>query len=178
MSVFRKLRADEIQVRVAQVTKEKTYLLLYKDARCDMNILDEIIKPQNWACDYKEVKGNMYCGIGIRIPSVGNNEWVWKWDCGVESNTEKEKGEASDAFKRAGFRWGIGRELYTAPRIDVLNDAIGGVEEREYQGKKYYNLKYAYQTFSVKQIEYDEKGNITKLEIVNSKGNVIWSNIH
>ena len=114
MSVFRKLRADEIQVRVSQVTKEKTYLLLYKNARVDMDMLDEFAKPQNWACDYKEIKGNMYCGIGIR---TSQGEWVWKWDVGVESNTEKEKGEASDSFKRACVNWGIGRELYTAPFI-------------------------------------------------------------
>ena len=175
MSGFRKLRADEIQVRVAQITQFKTYLLLYKDARVDMDILDETVKGGNWACDYKEIKGNMYCGIGIR---TSQGDWVWKWDCGVESNTEKEKGEASDAFKRAGFKWGIGRELYTAPRIDVQNDQIGGVTEREYQGKKYYNLKNPYQTFSVPHIEYDENGNISKLTIVDDKGRIVWSNVH
>ena len=68
-----------------------------------------------WMCDYKEVKGNMYCGIAVLNEASG--EWVWKWDCGTETFTEKEKGEASDAFKRAGFRWGIGRELYTSPKI-------------------------------------------------------------
>lgn len=182
MTAFRKLRKDEIQVRIAQVTQNKTYLLLYKDARCDMNILDETVKPQNWACDYKEIKGNMYCGIGIRIASVGVNEWVWKWDCGIESKENdgnEKKGEASDAFKRAGFKWGIGRELYTAPIISVENDAIGGTVEKEYQGKKYYYLKNSWVKFYVREIQYDEKtGDISKLTIVDSKGNVVWSNIH
>lgn len=109
---MRPLRADEIEVRVGQVFEKGVSMLLYKNARTDMQILDETYGANMWQCDYKEVKGNLYCGI-----AVWDSIWVWKWDCGTESNTEKEKGEASDAFKRAGFRWGIGRELYTAPRI-------------------------------------------------------------
>ena len=112
---MRALNADEIDVRVGQVYKGGVTMLLYKNARVDMAILDETFGEFAWQCDYKEIKGNMYCGIAVLNEACG--EWVWKWDCGTESNTEKEKGEASDAFKRAGFRWGIGRELYTAPFI-------------------------------------------------------------
>src|SRR5437868_3432496 len=72
----------------------------YIDARDVMYILDEVVGPENWQSDYKEIKGNLYAGIAIKI----NNEWVWKWDCGTEPNTEKEKGEASDAFKRAAVK--------------------------------------------------------------------------
>jgi len=90
----------------------KTYpsatCVAYIDARDVMAMLDDIVGPENWQSDYKEIKGNLYCGVAIRI----DNEWIWKWDCGTESNTEKEKGEASDAFKRAAVRWGIGRFLY------------------------------------------------------------------
>lgn len=111
---MRPLRADEIEVRVGQVYQNGVTMLLYKTARTDMAILDEVYGECGWQCDYKELKGNMYCGIGVQ--SV-NGDWVWKWDCGTESNTEREKGEASDAFKRAGFKWGIGRELYTSPFI-------------------------------------------------------------
>jgi len=122
---MRALKADEIEVRVGQIGNGYATMLLYKNARVDMAILDEEYTPYGWQCDYKELKGNMYCGIGIVDPIGG--EWVWKWDCGTESNTEKEKGEASDAFKRAGFRWGVGRELYTAPKIylDVATDKVG-----------------------------------------------------
>ena len=112
---MRALNADEIEVRVGQVYNGAVSMLLYKNARVDMAILDETYGEFGWQCDYKELKGNMYCGIAVLNETAG--EWVWKWDCGTESNTEKEKGEASDAFKRAGFRWGIGRELYTAPFI-------------------------------------------------------------
>lgn len=179
MISFRKLRADEIQVRVAQVSEKYTQLLLYKDARCDMNILDETVGAGNWQDSYETIKDNLYCKIGIWNDEL--KQWIWKQDCGIESKENdgnEKKGEASDAFKRAGFRWGIGRELYTSPKIAVLNDAIGGVKSREYQGKTYFNLNKPYQTFSVSKIEYDEKGNITKLEITDSKKVVVWSNIH
>lgn len=124
---MRALRPDEIEVRVGQVFEKGVSMLLYKNARTDMAILDEVYGANMWQCDYKEVKGNLYCGI-----AVFDNDWVWKWDCGTESNTEKEKGEASDAFKRAGFRWGIGRELYTAPFIwlQVATDPIGNGKYR------------------------------------------------
>lgn len=115
---FRPLKADEIEVRVGGVYKNGVTFLLYKNARVDMAILDETVGEFNWQRDHKEVKGNLYCGIGIRDTTFdGACDWVWKWDCGTESYTEKEKGEASDSFKRAGFNWGIGRELYTAPFI-------------------------------------------------------------
>ena len=174
---FRLLRADEIQVRIAQVGKEYTLLLLYKDARCDMNILDETFGANRWQCAYETIKDNLYCKIGVWSEHL--SQWIWKQDCGIESKENdgnEKKGEASDAFKRAGFKWGIGRELYTSPMILVLNDSIGGVKEREYQGKKYYNLVRPYQTFAVKHIEYDDEGNITKLKIVDSKGNEVWGN--
>lgn len=86
----------------------------YIDARDVMNILDDVVGPGNWQSDYKEIKGNLYAGIGIRLNN-DSFEWTWKWDCGTESNTEKEKGEASDAFKRAAVKWGIGRFLYDLP---------------------------------------------------------------
>lgn len=112
---FRKLRADEVEARPKQITEKGAIILLYKNARCDMNLLDETLGAFNWQCDYKEIKGNMYCGVGIKDPDT--NEWIWKWDCGTESNQDGEKGEASDSFKRACFRVGIGRELYTGPFI-------------------------------------------------------------
>ena len=109
-------------------------MLLYKNARVDMAVLDELYSPMGWQRDHKEVKGNMYCGIGIWDDKKAC--WVWKWDAGTESNTEKEKGEASDSFKRAGTNWGIGRELYTSPFIWLE------VATNSYQmnGRTYYKL--------------------------------------
>ena len=123
--IFRKLRADEIECRIGSVGAKGFTMLLYKDARCDMNILDETFTPFGWQREHKEIKGVVYCGVGIHCaPPVANgelsmNQWVWKWDAGAESYTEKEKGEASDSFKRACVNWGIGRELYTAPLIFI-----------------------------------------------------------
>ena len=116
---MRLLKADEIEVKIKQVKETGLVALLYKTARTDMDILDDTYGAENWQCEYEEIKGNMYCKIGIW--SEKRNQWIWKQDCGIESREDGEgnekKGEASDAFKRAGFKWGIGRELYTSPFI-------------------------------------------------------------
>lgn len=112
---FRDLTRKEIDVRVGQVGNGWATLLLYKDARVDMNILDETVGSENWQRRHYEVSGNTYCSVGIKI----GGEWIWKDDCGSESRIEKEKGESSDSFKRACVNWGIGRELYTSPKIFV-----------------------------------------------------------
>lgn len=123
---FRDLTADEIEVRVQsiQVKNGEPYgvvLLLYKNARCDMNILDATVGAENWQREHYECKGNLFCRVGIKcaFPQEAKTEWIWKSDCGTESNTEAQKGEASDSFKRACVNWGIGRELYTSPFIWV-----------------------------------------------------------
>ncbi len=129
MIEFRDLKADEIDCRVQSVKvndkspeKSGLILLLYKDARVDMNILDETVGAENWQNKFYEHKGILFCSLGINTsfdkPEQADR-WVWKDDAGVESNTETEKGNASDARKRAGFAWGIGRELYTSPFIWV-----------------------------------------------------------
>lgn len=115
---FRELHADEIYLRVNEVQEDrgKVTLLLYPTSRTVMNLLDETVGVNCWQRKHYEIKGRNYCSLGIYFEDRG---WVWKDDCGTESNTEKEKGEASDAFKRAAVNWGIARELYTAPRIIV-----------------------------------------------------------
>lgn len=122
---FRDLTADDIEVRVQSVKEKGLILLLYKNARVDMNILDETVGPENWQNRFYEHKGILFCSVGINTnyahPELPDR-WVWKDDAGVESNTEAEKGNASDARKRAGTAWGIGRELYTAPFIWVPAD--------------------------------------------------------
>ena len=113
--MFRDLRADEIECRVAQANEYGVSLLLYKDARCDQNILDETVGEFGWMRSH--TRDNANC-----IVSIWDNEkkqWISKEDTGTESYTEKEKGLASDSFKRSCFNWGIGRELYTAPTIKI-----------------------------------------------------------
>lgn len=164
---FPLLKADDIEVRVG-TNKEGSgmSLLLYKTARIDANILDAIVGAENWQKKYYELKGNIYCSLGIRCKHEVENfdstkrieeEWVWKDDCGKESQTEAEKGEASDSFKRAGFAWGIGRELYSSPFIWV--SAKLGYDK--------------YTKFEVKEIDYDANKEINKLVIVESKTQTI-----
>lgn len=103
--MFRTLRADEIDARIAQVKETGVSLLLYKDARCDMNILDETFGAFGWERNHEVIDGRLYCTVKIKDPDSG--EWISKQDVGTESYTEKEKGQASDSFKRACFNWGM-----------------------------------------------------------------------
>ena len=130
------LEMDEIDFRVQSITaKGFATILAYKDARTDMNRLDDVCGAL-WQDKYELIDGQLFCSIGIRI----DNEWIWRQDVGIESNTEATKGRASDAFKRAGFRWGIGRELYDYPRIQLM------LKSEEFtangnKGKQTYKLK-------------------------------------
>jgi hypothetical protein len=155
MSQFRLLTKDDIEVKVKKVSDKGVVLLLYKTARTDMDLLDEQFGAENWECDYRDVKGNLYCGIGVHC---GERD-VWKWDCGIESREDGEgnqkKGEASDAFKRAGFKWGIGRELYTAPFIFVPASKVNIVDGRK-----------TFDSFSVEKIAYEGRS-ISGIAIIN-----------
>ena len=124
--MFRELKSDEIDVRIAQINQKGATLLLYKDARCDMNILDETVGAFNWKREH--TRDNANCIVSLW--DENKKEWVSKEDTGTESFTEKEKGLASDSFKRACFNWGIGRELYTAPFIHVPAEKINMYEKK------------------------------------------------
>ena len=168
---FRTLKPTEIDCRVGQVTAKGYTLLLYKDARCDMNILDESVGSENWQRDHKEVKGNLYCGVSIKFGVEGGFYWATKWDCGVESNTEKEKGEASDSFKRACVNWGIGRELYSAPFIFIP------CKTTPRDGGRGYDLpmEEKYRHIIVDEIEYNAEREISKLVLVDEQtGGVVF----
>ena len=158
MKFFRLLRPDEIECRVQNINHKGLSLLLYKTARTDADLLDETVGPQGWANDFKLIDGVLYGGIGVDY----GHGLAWKWDAGTESNTEAEKGRASDAFKRAGFKHGIGRELYSAPFVWVPADKC--TIEKNDKGKYVCN-----DTFTVTDIGYDENERIIKLEIVNNK---------
>lgn len=166
---FRKLRANEIDVRVGTVPKSGTglSLLLYKDARVDMNILDETFGIFGWQRHHELIDGQLFCIVSIY--DENKKTWVNKQDVGIESNTEEVKGRASDSFKRACTNWGIGRELYTAPFIWISNKQ-GKVDDLK-------RLDYR-----VSDISYDVDGNINNLSI-DMKGRLtsyewqqIWTN--
>ena len=162
---FRDLTAEEIEVRVQSIKSKDNaptgvVLLLYKNARCDMNILDETVGAENWQREHYECKGNLFCRVGIRY----KDEWIWKADCGTESNTEAEKGESSDSFKRSCVCHGIGRELYTSPFIWIEAKSCNIYQK----GKdKYGNPIFATNDkFAVEKIKIENK-KIVGLAIVN-----------
>lgn len=168
---IRTLKPEEIEVRVNQVTSKGCQLLLYKDSRCDKRILDETFGINGWKNRYEEIKGNLFCIISIWDDD--KKQWIDKEDCGVESFSEKQKGEASDAFKRACFNIGIGRELYTrlhyfatVPTQNVSTDPK----------KPKYELINKYEKFSVSEIFVNEETEkIEKIKIVDSKKKVVFN---
>jgi hypothetical protein len=160
--IFRPLRADEIECRVQSVKQNGLILLLYKDARCDQNILDETVGPMNWQRSHS--RDNANCTVSIWDKE--KQQWISKEDTGTESNTEAQKGLASDSFKRACFNWGIGRELYSAPFTWVSSSNCTIKTKNTPKGVVYF----CNDRFSVKEIEYKD-GNISKLVILNNNTN-------
>lgn len=144
--MFRPLRADEIEVRIAQVKQNGVSLLLYKDARCDQTILDETVGAMNWQRHHN--RNNANCVVSVWDKTKGM--WIEKEDTGTESFTEKEKGLASDSFKRACFNWGIGRELYTAPFIWIKAQDLSKLEQ---DGSKWK----CFDNFEVRKIAVENK---------------------
>lgn len=165
--MFRDLKAEEIDCRISQINEKGLTLLLYKDARVDMDILDETVGAKNWQRTHTRDNANCI----IEIWDDEKEQWVRKEDTGTESYTEKEKGLASDSFKRAGFNWGIGRELYTAPFIYISQkdkENNNNYEPEEKKGKIT-----TYTKFYVEAIQIKDKV-ITGLAIKNNKGKRVF----
>ena len=154
------LQANDIDVRIQSFKNNAVILLLYKDARVDMRILDDVFGPLGWQRTHEVIAGNLFCNIDIWDDI--NKCWVRKQDVGKESNQDAEKGQASDSFKRASTNVGIGRELYTSPFIYVK---LAADEIDTQRNKPKASVK-----FTVKDIGYNERKEINRLIIVDSKG--------
>lgn len=154
MLKFRTLKADEIDVRVGSFGEEWAILLMYKDARCDMAILDEAVGPMNWKKSYSRENANCV----LSIWDEDKKQWIDKEDSGSAGNFERDKSLASDSFKRAAVSWGIGRELYTGPKLYF-----------PVKGLKNYNAekKFCSDRFAVTDIQYDDNRNIIAVQIQN-----------
>ena len=139
---FKKLEKNDVEVRPEKCSSAYVELLLHTTPRVVMSQLDAAVGQTGWQRDHKIVGNTTYCGIGIK----DGNEWIWKWDAGSSKNGfEREKTIASDSFKRAGFNWGIGRELYTAPKMRVPAALMPG-----YDGTS------CYYAFVVTDLVYDD----------------------
>lgn len=165
---FRDLKADEIDVRIATISEKGASLLLYKDARVDMDILDETVGAENWQRFHSRDNANCI----VQIWDNEKQQWISKEDTGTESFTEKEKGLASDSFKRACFNWGIGRELYTSPFIWIPASKMTMYETglKDTKGKPKYATN---DNFYVEKIRIENKV-ITGLSIVNGNGERVY----
>lgn len=163
---IRLLYADEIECRVASASENGVSLVLYKDARVDQKILDETFTPFGWKRSHQMIEGNLYCTVEVWDQEKG--QWIGKQDVGTESYSEKEKGQASDSFKRACVNWGIGRELYSAPFIWIPRELVALQKIKEKWITK--------DRFQVLSISYNEKREITDLQIQNQQGKLVYSN--
>ena len=157
MKDIRLLRPDDIEVRIQSVNKGGARLLLYKNARVDMSILDETFGPMNW--QRKHCRDNQNCIVSVWDETKG--QWIEKEDTGTESNMEAQKGLASDSFKRACFNWGIGRELYTAPDMFIYQADL-----KTFQKGSRENQYLCFDKFHVTDIQYDGK-TIVQVSVMN-----------
>ena len=164
----RLLRADEIECRVSVINEKGLSLLLFKDARVDQKRLDETFTPFGWKRSHQAIDGNLYCTV--EIWDSEKKEWIGKQDVGTMSYSEKEKGQASDSFKRACFNWGLGRELYTAPFI-WIPAGMADIQKKGREGDQRY---YTSERFSVQSISYNEERVIDSIVVVNSRGQAVY----
>jgi hypothetical protein len=169
--MIRLLKADEIECRIATINEKGLSLLLYKDARVDQRILDETFGIFGWKRSHQCIDGNLYCTVEIFNKDSG--EWISKQDVGTMSYSEKEKGQASDSFKRACFNWGIGRELYTAPFI-WIPAGKAAIQSKESDSRNKEKKYYCYDRFLVSSIEYNDDREISSLVIINEKGQAVY----
>jgi len=157
------LQADEIELRIGTVKAKSGFsLLLYKTARTDRNRLDEAFGILGWQNEhYIDVNNNVICKI--KAYDETSKTWISKEDVGTESYTEKEKGSYSDSFKRAGFRFGIGIELYDSPFIWIKwNDWNDKGKPKAYPNRWKIVL------------DDDSKGILGGFSILDDKGNLVW----
>ena len=163
--VIRLLKAEEIECRIGTINEKGVSLLLYKNSRVDQKILDETFGCFGWQRHHQCINGNLYCTVELWDES--KKQWIAKQDVGTESYAEKEKGQASDSFKRACVSVGIGRELYTAPFIWISEQKCN-IQRKD---DKYIT----YDKFSVKEIVYDDNREIIGLTILNQDKRVVYA---
>lgn len=160
----RLLKPKEISCRVQNINEKGVTILLYVTSRAGQNLLDEKYGPLGWQDSYREINGELFCTISAWDDK--KQQWVSKEDVGTASYTEKEKGRASDAFKRACVKHGIARELYSAPLIWIPAEQC-----KIYQTKERYGTK---DKFSVLDIAYNAAGEIDALKIINQKMDIVF----
>ena len=169
MSNYKPPTADQINFRVqsffpkGSTNPKGAILLAYKDARYDIKMLDELYGKFGWKKSYELIDNNLYCTVSVKNPDTG--EWVSKQDVGTESMTEKEKGQASDAFKRACFNWGLGIELYDFPFIVIKSDNVNETQ---------YDMNNRIKSLDWK-VEYDDKNKVSYLGAVDRRrGKIVF----
>lgn len=98
----------DIKWRVQSATQDKRRCIVvpYLDARQVQQRLDDVVGISGWTNTYEAETGTS--SLGIRV----GDDFMYKSDVGTDSKIDKEKGKASDSFKRSAVLWGIGRDVY------------------------------------------------------------------
>ena len=136
---YERLKSEMPHKWKVQIANERSCTCVaYVDSRQVQDRLDEVVGPENWSDEYQQIDGQLFCRIGINT----SNGWVYKTDCGTESMTEKEKGQVSDAFKRAAVKWGVGRFLYSKDiqRVKSCDIGRGKYGPADENGKRIWDL--------------------------------------
>ena len=160
------LTKNDVELRTGNVSAKGITLLVYKTARTDVNRLNEVCGTKWNNKHFYDSQGLLCCSIGIYDDDL--KQWVFREDVGTESFTEKEKGNYSDSFKRAGFRWGIGIELYNAPFIFISWNT-----QRDDRTNKYKAVKFYPSSLIITRYEVENK--IPKIEL-SYGGEIVYSN--
>jgi len=164
--LMKPLDDSEIELRIGSASALKGFsILAYKTARADVKRLNDVcglLWKNRYFYDDKEL---LCCEI-----SVYDNEtkqWISRSDVGTESQTEKEKGSYSDAMKRAGFKFGIGAELYEFPFIWVKWDKW----HKNTRGKDVPTVN-----LSGWQVKYMTDETYKAMIVYDGYGKIMWSN--
>lgn len=166
------LTKEQIEVRIADVEANGFTLVAYKTRNADKNILDRIVGPENWQKGHNGNPHNCY----IEIWDPEKNMWIHKDNFG-ESADRSTKGSATDSMKRAGEDWGIGRELYTCPRIFIESPTVEVNYGSGYDIPNDVRTMYDKENIVVKEFEattVDDAKVVSKISLAFVNGNVFF----
>lgn len=108
-------KPEEIEWRVQTASRNenrtKVLVLPYLTSRAVMNRLDHVVGGF-WQSNFEKIDGVNPVAYQCRLSIKIGGEWIVRTDAAEASDIESVKGGHSNALKRAGVQWGIGRYLY------------------------------------------------------------------
>lgn len=165
-ALFPALDAEDIEVKLNPGTQETGFeVVLYKSGTIDAIMLDRVFGPMGWKKSNETIlrpdnTEKLTCTISVWNDKSG--EWISKDGVGTNTDWEAEKGQETDAMKRAGFQWGIGRELkYHMPKLFFPYDGCKSCFEygEDAQNRPLFITR---DKFIVEQVIYDDEESVSR----------------